>query len=84
MAVPVGTTGPRLGRVASFDPARGLGTVTDDGGSVHPFHATAIADGSRRIDVGTPVSYTLAPGHGGRLEARTLVPLPDSSGDRTA
>jgi cold shock CspA family protein len=70
---PVGAAGPHLGRVASFDAARGLGTVTDDAGNVFAFHATAIADGSRRIDVGTRVSYSLAPGHGGRHEARTLV-----------
>jgi cold shock CspA family protein len=73
VAAPVATTGPHLGRVASFDTSRGLGTVTDDAGAVHSFHATAIADGSRRIDVGTRVSYTLAPGHGGRYEARALV-----------
>jgi cold shock CspA family protein len=73
VAAPVGTTGPHLGRVASFDPTRGLGTVADDAGAVYAFHATAIADGSRRIDVGTRVSYALAPGHGGRHEARALV-----------
>lgn len=78
MAGPVGTTGPHLGRVASFDAKRGLGTVADDNGSVHSFHATAIADGSRRIDVGARVSYSLSPGHGGRREARTLVALADS------
>ena len=73
MAAPLATAGPRLGRVASFDATRGLGTVTDDRGAVHAFHATAIADGSRRIEVGTRVSYLLAPGHGGRHEARTVV-----------
>jgi cold shock CspA family protein len=73
VAAPVGTTGPHLGRVASFDATRGLGTLTDDTGAVYAFHATAIAGGSRRIDVGTRVSYALAPGHGGRLEARSLV-----------
>lgn len=84
MAVPVGTTGPHLGRVASFDRTRGLGTVTDDSGAVHSFHATAIADGSRRIDVGTRVSYSLAPGHGGRREARTLVALTGATDQGTA
>jgi cold shock CspA family protein len=78
VADPVGAAGPRLGRVASFDPARGLGTVTGDSGVVHAFHATAIADGSRRIDVGTRVSYSLAPGHGGRYEARVLVACTDA------
>jgi cold shock CspA family protein len=73
VAVPLATAGPRLGRVASFDATRGLGTVTNDEGAVHSFHATAIADGSRRIAVGTRVSYLLAPGHGGRREARAVV-----------
>ncbi len=83
MAGPVGAAGPRLGRVASFDAARGLGTVTDETGAVYTFHATAIADGSRRIDVGTRVGYSLVPGHGGRHEARTLVACggaPDDAG----
>lgn len=77
MAAPVGLAGALLGRVTSFDPARGLGTVTDETGAVFAFHATAIADGSRRIDVGTRVSYSLAPGHGGRHEARGLVAWAD-------
>jgi cold shock CspA family protein len=81
VAALVGTAGPHLGRVASFDPARGLGTVIDDGGSAHAFHATAIADGSRRIDVGTRVSYSLGPGHGGRREARRLIACNDSPGE---
>jgi cold shock CspA family protein len=83
VTVPVGTTGPLLGRVDSFDPARGLGTVADDAGARYSFHATAIADGSRRIDTGTRVSFVLAPGHGGRHEARALVALtgaPDRAG----
>jgi cold shock CspA family protein len=81
VVAPAGSTGPHLGRVASFDAIRGLGTVTDDSGLVHAFHATAIADGSRRIDVGTRVSYSLAPGHGGRREARALVACSDAAGD---
>ena len=76
MAGPVPTAGPRLGRVASFDAARGLGTVEDDEGTTYAFHATAIVDGSRRIDVGAPVTFTVAPGHGGRCEARSLVTVP--------
>ncbi|HWD56080.1 MAG TPA: hypothetical protein VG346_13220 [Acidimicrobiales bacterium] len=75
MAGPAPTAGPHLGRVASFDPARGLGTVEDETGAAYDFHATAIADGSRRIDVGTPVSFTLAPGHRGRCEARAIATL---------
>ena len=82
MADPAPTAGPRHGRVASFDPARGLGSVHDDAGAVYAFHATAIADGSRRIEVGTAVSFVVAPGHRGRYEARSLVaaPSPDRAG----
>jgi cold shock CspA family protein len=72
---PVPSPGPHLGRVASFDPARGLGTVEDAGGTSYGFHATAIADGSRRIEVGTSVVFTVSPGGRGRYEARSLVPV---------
>jgi cold shock CspA family protein len=72
----VPATGPHHGRVASFDPTRGLGEVADDDGSSYDFHATAIASGSRRIDVGTTVVFIVTPGHGGRYEARSLVPVP--------
>ena len=40
------------------------------------FHATAIADGSRRIGVGTTVVFTVTPGHRGLYEARSLSPVP--------
>lgn len=72
-AVP--SAGPQRGRVASFDPVRGLGTVEAGDGSSFGFHATAIADGSRRIAVGTDVVFTVSPGHRGRYEARSLAPL---------
>ena len=75
MGGPVGVAGPHVGRVASFDPARGLGTVVDDDGARYDFHATAIADGSRRIDVGAAVSFALVAGHRGRVEIRRLVPV---------
>jgi cold shock CspA family protein len=61
--------------VAEFDAGRGLGAVDDDDGSSYGFHATAIADGSRRIGVGTAVVFTVSPGHGGRYEARSLRPV---------
>jgi cold shock protein len=64
-----------LGSVASFDPVRGLGTVTADDGGDYCFHATAIADGSRRILVGARVAFTVAPGRRGRYEADTVLPL---------
>jgi cold shock CspA family protein len=72
----VPSAGPHRGRVASFDPSRGLGAVDDDDGSSYGFHATAIADGSRRISVGTTVVFTVTPGHRGLYEARSLLPVP--------
>jgi cold shock CspA family protein len=76
MGGPVPSTGPHHGRVTSFDTTRGLGVVADDAGDVLDFHATAIADGTRSIEVGTAVSFSVAPGHRGRYEAQSLVPLP--------
>jgi cold shock CspA family protein len=73
VAGPVPVAGPHHGSVATFDAARGLGTVADDDGTSYGFHATAIADGSRRIEVGREVMFTVAPGHRGRYEARSLV-----------
>lgn len=72
MGGPVPSPGPLSGRVTSFDERRGLGTVTDSGGAEFAFHATAIANGSRRIDPGTEVTFVIVPGHRGRYEARTL------------
>jgi len=77
MAGSVPSAGPHHGRVASFDPKRGLGAVADDDGSSYGFHATAIADGSRRISVDTTVVFTVTPGQRGLYEARSLVPVPD-------
>ena len=61
-----------MGRVASFDPRRGWGTVVDAEGTEFGFHATAIADGTRRIDPGTDVAFAVLPGHRGLYEARGL------------
>ena len=80
MAGPVPSAGPHRGRVASFDARRGLGAVEDEGGTSYGFHATAIADGSRRISVGTTVVFTLSPGHGGLYEARSLMPVAGLAG----
>ena len=76
MGGPVPSTGPHHGCVVSFDSARGLGAVEGDDGTRYGFHATAIADGSRRIEVGAIVVYTVSPGHRGLYEARSLVPEP--------
>ncbi|MDP9020180.1 MAG: cold shock domain-containing protein, partial [Actinomycetota bacterium] len=55
--------------VATFDEARGWGTVRGDAGEELFFHCTAVADGSRNIAVATPVTYRVVPGHLGRWEA---------------
>ena len=75
MGSPIPTAGPHHGRVASFDQRRGLGSVADAEGPSYGFHATAIADGSRRIEVGTAVMFSVAPGRRGLYEARSLVAL---------
>ena len=66
---------PVVGTVLAYDRARGLGSVVDGEGREFPFHATAIADGTRSIAGGAAVAFLVAPGHGGRLEARGLVVL---------
>jgi cold shock CspA family protein len=60
------------GEVTAFDASRGWGTVTDGGEAAFDFHATAIADGSRRIALGAGVAFLVVPGHRGRYEARGL------------
>jgi len=61
------------GSVSWFDEHAGLGEVTADDGTVHGFHCTAIADGTRTIDVGSRVCYLLSPGRRGRWEAVELL-----------
>lgn len=61
--------GEAAGVVASFDPATGLGVIDGADGATYPFHCTAIADGTRAIDVGQPVTFTVVAGHLGKLEA---------------
>jgi len=60
------------GAVVEFAADAGLGVVEDSAGRRYPFHCTAIADGTRSIEVGAAVRFSVAPGHGGRLEARDL------------
>ena len=45
------------GSVTEFDDALGLGVITSDDGTAFGFHCVSIADGSRTIEVGTPVSF---------------------------
>jgi cold shock CspA family protein len=63
-----------VGSVADFDPAVGWGTVAEADGRRWGFHCTQIADGSRVIDVGAPVTFELVSGHRGAWEAARLRP----------
>ncbi|MDP1794189.1 MAG: cold shock domain-containing protein, partial [Acidimicrobiales bacterium] len=64
--------GEASGSVTSFDTAAGLGVITGVDGTDYPFHCTAIADGTRDIAVGTAVTFTVAAGHLGKLEATQI------------
>ncbi len=66
--------GPARGVVASFDPEVGLGVIVDDDEVRWDFHCTAIADGSRRIAVGTRVHFLRTWGGPGRWEAAAVGP----------
>ena len=75
------TTFPIRATVIEFDRSVGLGrvrtTAGDDAveGVEHPFHATALSDGTRDIAIGTDVVCKLAAGHCGTIEASEIVPL---------
>ncbi len=60
------------GTVTDFDEAVGLGVIKDDDGVRLTFHCTAIADGTRTIEVGAAVTFKLAAGPMGRWEARSI------------
>ena len=63
------------GRVDSFDDPEGYGTVTSaDPEGTWFFHCTAIADGTRSIEVGAEVVFEVVPGRLGRFEATDLRP----------
>jgi cold shock CspA family protein len=61
-----------IGTVVEFDDAAGFGTVRDDDGNEHFFHCTAIADGTRTIEVATRVTYEVVPGRRGKWEAQRV------------
>jgi cold shock CspA family protein len=63
------------GVVEEFDERRGLGTIVADDGSVLPFHCTAIADGSRTVEAGRRVQFSVVPGLSGRWEATRVEKL---------
>jgi cold shock protein len=64
--------GDAQGTVASFARDTGLGEIVTTDGAIYPFHCTAIADGTRDIEVGKHVTFTVAAGHLGRLEATNI------------
>jgi cold shock CspA family protein len=67
-------TGERhTGVVEEFDDHRGYGTVRADDGRALFFHCTAVADGSRTIEVGATVVFDVVAGRLGRWEATALV-----------
>lgn len=47
------------GRVTAFDEAVGLGDVLGEDARQYGFHCVEIADGSRTIDVGAEVEFTV-------------------------
>jgi cold shock CspA family protein len=68
------------GTVAAFDEHKGLGTVRADDGRELPFHCTSIADGSRTIEVGARVTFSVVPGHRGWWEAGDVTEVPPRTG----
>jgi cold shock CspA family protein len=70
----VARTRTHVGTVVEFDDDKGWGTVRDGDGVEHWFHCTAIADGSRTIDVGRAVTYEVVAGRRGRWEASGVRP----------
>ena len=69
-----------VGEVVEFDEDRGYGAVEADGGVRYFFHCTAVADGSRTIDVGTGVRFEVVPGARVRREGADLVPTSSPDG----
>ena len=66
--------------VTEFDDPAASGVVRAEDGRRYDFHCTALADGTRTVEVGTPVAFVVAAGHGGRDEARAITALGTSSG----
>jgi cold shock CspA family protein len=64
------------GRVVAFDDAAGHGTVRADGADADEyfFHCTAIADGTRTIEVDALVTFDVVAGRRGQWEAARLAP----------
>lgn len=76
-------TGSQRGHVVAFDDAAGHGRILTEDGTELFFHCTAIADGTRAVEVGTPVRFRTVPGHNGRWEATAVVTPPGTVTPRT-
>jgi cold shock CspA family protein len=75
--------GRQTGRVVEFDERGGYGHIEADDRTRRFFHCVAIADGSRTIAVGTPVTFRLVPGLAGRWEAGDIRPDPIASASKS-
>ncbi len=64
-----------VGVVESFDDHAGIGTIRADNGQELFLHCTSLPDGTRTIEVGTPVTFEIAPGHLGRWQAVSVRPI---------
>jgi CspA family cold shock protein len=62
------------GTVVDFDDDKGWGAIAEEGGPQRFFHCTAIADGTRTIEVGAEVTFEVTAGHNGRYEATAVTP----------
>ncbi len=62
------------GTVTAFDDPDGIGTL-ESSGRVLRFHAAAVADGSRHVDVGAHVRFVERAGHHGVWEADVIEPV---------
>jgi cold shock CspA family protein len=66
----------KIGTVASFDEAVGLGEIADSGGQdTFAFHCTQLVDGTRTIALGTKITYRAVPARHGRWEAVDVAAL---------
>jgi len=62
------------GTVAEYDDHAGCGWVEADDGRRLWFHCTQIADGSRHLNSGTHVRFSIFAGQRGRWEAGAVTP----------
>lgn len=76
--MPGGAPSPGVARatVIDFDESRGLGSARSDAGDVYSFHCSALADGTRAVEVGTVVFFRICGALAGEFEARDLVKVP--------